>query len=247
MKVLPIAILCGLFCGTLGMLSAVWTVVCIGHGDFLTAAVTLGIAAFCFGFIIPFFKVIPGNVAPRAKFDDEGTTFRPDGCIDIPIQISVLGLVVASALFTIFAPLGKVNIPVPHSMRYSIPFTSAVVVLIGVPLVWRSLRRGSTKYLRLTPAGFELEQGWRSASGDWAQVQDVTDQAPGQHAPTPNAIVMVMADGSAPTLAAGSMTPDGTALRVLVRFYWKRPEFRGELTDGRALKRLADERFEAGS
>jgi hypothetical protein len=48
-------------------------------------------------------------------------------------------------------------------------------------------------------------------------------------------------------MAAASCTPDGVALRQLVRFYWQHPDNRGELTDGRALKRLADERFEAGS
>jgi hypothetical protein len=30
----------------------------------------------------------------------------------------------------------------------------------------------------------------------------------------------------------------------LVRLYWKHPESRGELADGRALNRLADRRFE---
>jgi hypothetical protein len=239
MKVLPIAILCGLFCGTLGTLSAIWTALCFGRGDFVTAAVTLGVAAFCFGFIIPFFKVIPGNIASHANCDGEGTTFRPDRGIDIPIQISIFGLVLASALFTIFAPLGKVDIPVPPSMRYSIPFTTGVFLLMGVPLVWRNFRRGGIKYLRLTPEGFELEQGWRSQSGDWAQVQGVNDEAPGPQAPTPDAIVFVMSDGSAPTLAAGSMTPNGSAMRDLVRFYWEHPESRDELTDGGALKRFA--------
>jgi hypothetical protein len=41
--------------------------------------------------------------------------------------------------------------------------------------------------------------------------------------------------------------PDGSAMRDLVRFYWQHPDSRGELTDGRALERLADERFGAGS
>jgi hypothetical protein len=240
MKVLPIAILCGLFCGTLGTLSAVWAALCIGRGEFVTATVTLGVAAFCFGFIIPFFKVVPGNIAPHANCDGEGTTFQPDRGIDIPIQISIFGFVLASALFTIFAPLGKVDIPIPPSMRYSIPFTSGVVFLIGLPLVWRNLRRGNTtKYLRLTPAGFELSQGLRSNSGDWGQVHDVTDEEPSKQAPTPNAIVFVMSDESTATIAAGAMTPDGAALRELVRFYWQHPESRGELTDGTALKRLA--------
>jgi hypothetical protein len=35
------------------------------------------------------------------------------------------------------------------------------------------------------------------------------------------------------------MTPDGSAMRELVRFYWQHPESRDELTDESALKRLA--------
>jgi hypothetical protein len=47
-----------------------------------------------------------------------------------------------------------------------------------------------------------------------------------------------MSDETTPTIAAGAMTPDGSAIRGLVRFYWEHPESRDELTDGRALKRL---------
>ena len=115
-------------------------------------------------------------------------------------------------------------------------------------MLWRNVSRGgTTKYLRLTPQGFELSEGLRSASGDWAQVMDISDQVPRQQAPSPGAVVFVMSDESTPRIAAGAMTPDGSALRDLVRFYWEQPDSRGELTDGRALKRLADERFEAGS
>ena len=131
-------------------------------------------------------------------------------------------------------------------MRYSIPFMSSVLVVTGVPLLWRNLRRGCTKYLRLTPDGFELAQGWRSESGDWDQVKDVTDAAPGQQTSTSGPVVFVMSDGSAPTIAAGSMTPNGKALRELVRFYWRQPESRSELTDGRALERLVDGGIDAG-
>jgi len=84
MKVLPIAILSGLFCLPLGTLSAIWTVLSVGRGEFLTAVVTLGVSAFCFGLIIPFLKIVPGKVTPRVEFDDAGTTIRPDRGIDIP-------------------------------------------------------------------------------------------------------------------------------------------------------------------
>ena len=190
-------------------------------------------------FLVPFFTVIPGNVAPRVSVDDGGTTFWPDRSIEMPMYIALLGGVTACAVYTFFAPAGMVTIPVPHAQRYSIPLTSGVLMLIGVPMLWRYFRRGSSKYLRLTPRGFELEESWRAQSGDWDQVKDVTDAAPGQRMSTSGPVVFVMSDGSAPTIAAGSMTPNGKALRELVRFYWQHPESRGELTDGGEIRGLA--------
>lgn len=247
MKLLPTAILAWLFFGSFGVFSAVWTALFIVRSEFPTALVSLGVAAFCFGLIIPLVKVVRENVAPRAEVDDEGTTFRPDRGIDTPVQVSLSGLVAASAMITVLVPTGRLDIPIPPFMRYSLPLVCAVVVLTGVPTLWRNFRRGGTSHLRLTPDGFELAQGWRSLSGDWEQVRDVTDEVPGQQAPTPGAVVFVLSDDSAPMIAARSMTPDGEAMRELAQFYWEHPESRGELTDGRAVKRLADERFEAGS
>ncbi len=103
-----------------------------------------------------------------------------------------------------------VDIPVPVQMRYAIPFVSAAIAMMGAPILWRTLRRGSLQYLRLTPDGFVIVQGWRPRSGDWAQVANVTDMAPGQSAQTPSAVVLVMSDGSAPpTLPGASFTPEG--------------------------------------
>jgi hypothetical protein len=247
MRLLPTAILAWLLFGSIGTLGVVLAVIAIGRGEYLTTVVALGASTFCYGLIIPLVKVVRGKVTPRGDVDDAGTTFRPDRGIDVPVQVSLVGLVVAGALIAIFAPLGKLDVPVPHTMRFSLPFVGGVVAVTGAPIVWRNLRRGSTKYLRLTPGGFELVQGWRPQRGDWAYVEDVTDQAPEQTASTPSAIVVVMSDASAPTMAAASFTPDGVALRELVRFYWLNPDRRGELTDGRAHTRLADERFAAGS
>ncbi|MGV0788375.1 hypothetical protein ABQF33_15820 [Mycolicibacterium sp. XJ2] len=243
MKVLPIALLCTLFFGPLGILALFWTIICIGRGDFLTAVVSLGFAMFCLGLIVPFAKVVPGNLAPSGEFDDEGTTIRPDRGVDIPLQISLIGQTVACGLFAILGPLGMVDIPVPEQMRLYIPFASAVAAIMGAPILWRTLRRGSLHYLRLTPNGFTFVQGSRPQNGDWAQVVDVTDASPKQSAPTPNSIVVVMSDEDVLTLSAASFAPEGRALRELVRFYWQNPNCRDELTDGQALKRLAEGRF----
>ncbi|MDT5290667.1 MAG: hypothetical protein QOF88_5556 [Mycobacterium sp.] len=244
MRLLPTAILAWLLFGAIGTLGAVLAVRSVVRGEYPSAVVALGASAFCYGLIIPLVKVVRGNVIPRGEVDDAGTTIRPDRGIDIPVLVSLFGLVIASALIAVLAPLGKLDIPVPPALRFSLPFVSAVIVVTGGPMLWRNLLRGSTKYLRLTPDGFEIVQGWRPQSGDWAQVADVTDAAPNQSAPTPSAIVMVMSDGSAPSLAAASSTPDGRALRELVRFYWGHPTHRAELTDGRALERLRNEQFD---
>jgi hypothetical protein len=234
-------IFCWLFLGSIGTFSIVWTGRCLARGEFLTAVVTIGVSAFCFGLSIPMVKALRKNVTPRGEFDSAGTTIRPDRGIDVPVQVAMLGLAVASVLMTVLVPLGRLDIPMPPSARYSVPFTCAVLAVTAPPMSWRMLRRGSTKYLRLTPDGFEIAQGWQPRGGNWAQVVDVTDTAPGQTAATPGAIVVIMSDGSAPTMAAGACTPDGRALRELVRFYWQHPEHRGELTDGDALNRMADE------
>lgn len=237
---LSTAILGWLFFGAIGTVAAFLTVRSLVRGEYPSALVALGGSAFCYGLIFPLLKVVRRKQAPRVEVDDGGTTFRPDPGIDIPIQVSLLGAVVASALISVLVPLGKLDIPVPPVMRYSLPFMSAALVAMGAPMLWRTVLRGSTSYLRLGPDGFEFAQGWRPQAGDWSEVQDIAEEAPGQTAPTHNAIVFVMSDESAATIAAGGMTPDGAALRELVRFYWRHPESRGELTDGRAVKRLAD-------
>jgi hypothetical protein len=236
---LSTAMLAWLFFGTIGTVAAILVFRSLVRGEYPTAVVALGGCAFCYGLILPLVKVVRRKQAPRVVVDGEGTTFRPDRGIDIPVQISLLGLVIASALIAVLLPLGRLDIPVPPFMRFSLPFVSGVIVMAGVPMLWRTVLRGSTSYLRLTPDGFEIAQGWRPQSGDWSQVVGVAEEASGQTAPTPNAIVFVMSDESTATIAAGAMTPDGAALRELVRFYWQHPESRGELTDGTALKRLA--------
>jgi hypothetical protein len=238
---LSTAILAWLFLGTIGTLAAILVVRSVVRGQHLSAVAALGVCAFCYGLIFPLAKAVRGTVTPRVEVDDAGTTFGPDRGIDIPVQVSLFGLILACALITVLLPSGRLDIPVPPFMRYSLPFMSALIMVTGAPMLWRNVSRGgTTKYLRLTPQGFELSEGLRSASGDWAQIEDITDQGPAQQAPSAGgAVVFVMSDDSAPAIAAGAMTPNGSALRELVRFYWQHAESREELTDGRAIKRLA--------
>lgn len=237
---LSTAVFTWLLLGFVGTVAAIAAVNCVMRGEYPSAVVALGGTAFCYGLITPLAKLVRRKQAPRVRVDATGTTFRPDRGIDIPMQVSLIGGVVAGALITVLAPLGKLAIPIPPFMRYSLPFMGAVIVAMGVPQVWRNVSRGGvTKYLSLTRAGFEFSEGLRSHSGDWDQVKDITDEAPTKQASTSGPIVFVMNDETTPTIAANGMTPGGAALRELVRFYWEHPESRDELTDGRAVERLA--------
>ena len=233
------AILTWLLLGSIGTLAAIVTVRCLVRGEYPSALVALGGSAFCFGLVTPLAKVVRRKQAPSVEVDATGTIFRPDRGIDIPMQVSLVGGIGASVLIAVLAPLDKLAIPVPPFMRFSLPFMSVVIVALGAPMLWRNVSRGgATKYLGMTRNGFDISEGLRSHSGDWEDVRDITDQVPGKPVSTSGPIVFVMADDSTPTIAASGMTPDGTALRELARFYWEHPEARDELTDGRAVERL---------
>lgn len=237
---LQTAILTWLFLGLIGSLAAAAAVRSVMRGEYLSAVVALGGIAFCCGLSIPLIKVVRGTVTPRVDVDDTGTTIRPDRGIDLPMHVAMLGAVVACALIVVLFPQGKLDIPFPPGMRRnSLPFTSAAIVVMVAPFLWRYVRRGSSKYLRLTLDGFEIVEGWGVESGDWEKIQDVTHTAPGREPTSPGDIAFVMVDESAHILAAGGMTPNGSALRELVRFYWQHPDHRDELTSRRAAERLS--------
>ncbi|ORW04438.1 hypothetical protein [Mycobacterium kyorinense] len=232
-----------LFFSIFGTSCLVWTIVVLGRNEYLTAVAVFGFAALCFGFVALFIKVRLGAITARVTYEPTGTTLRPDRGAVLLGGIAVVGGEVAMGLGAVLAFFGRLDVPLGPGQRLDrLVGMGAVGALLGVPTMWRMFTRGT--YLRLTPTGFEASQGWPSAAGEWVEVKDVTDHAPGRRAVTARGIVIVMSDGRTPTLATGMFTPDGRALRELVWFYWQHPEFRSELTDGRALERLNKQRFE---
>lgn len=240
MKTLPLALGLALFLIPLGLLNVAWTIISVSNGEYLTAVVVVGLAIFCFGFILPFAKIVPGNVVPRSVHHGDETVITPDRGIEIPMLFAFLGLIVASGLFAIFFPINRIDIPVPSAMRFYLPFMAGAIAVIGGPIVVRMLRLGGAYRLTLTREGFDLRSGGGGPrTGTWDRVVDVTDAVPGRTAADdPNTIVIVMSDGSVIKLPGASFTPGGDALRRLVRFYWEHPDDREELADGRALDRL---------
>jgi hypothetical protein len=114
------------------------------------------------------------------------------------------------------------------------------VTLTGITNLWSLFKRGGNSIQRLSPRGFELSQGVSSVNGEWDDVVEMADRRPGKRPPIRATLVVTFSDGKVRTQAIDSYTPGGEALRRLVRYYWINPDRRDELTDGRAIERLAE-------
>jgi hypothetical protein len=224
----------------LALLCVAWVVISIRRGEFLTSIVVLAIFVTFVGLTAAVARIMFGKVKARTQFTDEGTLIRPDCVVDGLLQCSSVGAFVASVTYAIFAPQGRIDIPLPpgnHQIFLIIAIGGAVS---GVPNLWRMFKRGGLGYIRLAPSGFELAQGLSSAHGEWDEVTDITDRRGKKSAPFRATLFVVTSDGRTRTLAIDSYTPDGYALRRLVRYYWINADHRDELADGRAVERFAE-------
>lgn len=190
------------------------------------------------GLLAHFVIVKSGRVNSRETFDSTGTTIRPDHRTEQLMLWSTATNFIGLGMFAVLTPMGKLDIGIPPQFRYSLPFTAALTALLALRLLVRMIRRGGMGYLLLTPARFEFVQGPRAQSGQWEQVTGVTDRVPDAGSRTGSSIVITMTNDAHPTLDAATYTPDGSALRKLVHFYWNNPDERAELTNGVALRRL---------
>lgn len=234
------------FLGGFGLLCLYWTGVTITRGEYLTTAVVLGCSVFCAGPIVVYCLNVLGKITPRVASEGSGTTIQPDRIVDVCAWVTLSAGVAAAAIFAFYWPRGDIDISVPHSQRYSMPFMSAVVVVLGARGLWQLASGKDRKYLRLTLQGFEFVYGSTSTQGQWSEITDVTDQAPGTSVPTLKSISVLTSDGETATMpVARTFGPnDGQTVRELIRFYWKHPDNRSELTDGRAIRRLQTEEFD---
>jgi hypothetical protein len=92
----------------------------------------------------------------------------------------------------------------------------------------------------MTVDGLEFGNTVSSAERSWDEIAQIADRA--QQARHPSGTTYITtADGRTRILPSDWYTPGGHALREFVRFYWKHPDDREELTDGRALQRLETE------
>ena len=223
--------------GPFGVFCLAWACIYVARGEFLSAVVAVGFAFFTLGLVLMLAVIASRRVKPRVQREEGAIMVRPDRRVDNLLMASTFGAYVAMACYAIFAPLGMIAIRAPLDDEKYFVFACAAAVLVGIFSLRQIIRRRGTSYLRMTVDGLELGNTVSTVERSWDEVTEVADRPQKARQPSGTTYVTT-ADGTTRVVPSDWYTPGGHALRELVRFYWKHPEDRGELADGRALQRL---------
>jgi hypothetical protein len=184
-----------------------------------------------------------GRTSLRAETDSDGTILRPDRRFSTLMIVGFATVVPSGLVFIIYAPTGGLDIPMSRGYQIFSPIVMALAVVAAVMGLVSVVRRGGIGYLKLTPEGIDVANIISTKYVDWDDVVDVKDNTDTKRR-TRKAIVFCLQDGSEEIVdGADFYVPNGIALYWMVRHYWRHPDDRSELTDGRALERLGGERF----
>lgn len=228
-------------CGLLGWV-LYWGIIAIGRGDLVTAGVICGCWLFPATTYLALLFAAFGRVDPRVSYDGTGTTLRPDRRFSILLLSGLSALIPAGLLFVIFVPRGRIGIPMSDGMRVFSPVLVGLAVLVAAVGLLATWRRGGLGYVKLLPVGIAIASIATTKVIAWEAITDITDRgAPKAR----NPIVLCRSDAGPESLTGADLyVPHGNALYWMIRHYWRLPENRSELTDGRAVERLNSGTFE---
>jgi hypothetical protein len=220
-----------------------WGVAATLRGHYLTTAFTIGWVALIGLTGGALMLASYGRTTLRATGDSTGTKVLPDRRFSVLCFAGFAAIIPSGVLFVIFAPRGDIDIPMSRGMQIFSPALMASAVIVAISGLFTAYRRGGMGYLKLTSTGIENANVAFTKSFAWDDVVKVTDRAETKR--TRKAIVLSLQDGSEEIIEGADLyVPRGAALYWMVRHYWHNPEDRPELTDGRALDRLREGRFE---
>ncbi|WP_454793018.1 hypothetical protein [Mycolicibacterium lutetiense] len=225
---------------------ATWAVIWFTRGSYLTAALCLGASLLLFSLLFHLAYPLSGRAHPRGEYGPEGTNLRPQRYADLIFSVGLLIGVSSAVLFLIFSQFDMIDFIPSNANRLIIPAGCIFYVIYGAPVLCRIFKYRDGKHLRLDPQGFEVWDGqWNSfARGTWEDVEQILDHPLKGKTSFTELIVFVLPKNRSAKLGSGTITADSDALREWARFYWQHPDCRNELTDGRALQRLEDEKFD---
>jgi hypothetical protein len=199
--------------------------------------------AFPLGLAVAMTLASVGRVALRAAYDRTGTTVLPDRVLGILFFAGLIVLIPCGLLFVIFVPRGDIDIPMSRGLQIFSPILMGFAVVVAIGGLISAWRRGGIGHLKLTESGIDNANIVFTKSVDWHDIVDVRDSAETKR--TRKAIVLCLRDGSEEVIEGADLyVPRGAALYWMLRHYWRHPDDRSELMDGRAVDRLRDGRFE---
>lgn len=220
----------------LAVVCGIWAFIAIKHSAFITAVITVGlIATWLF---VATQLAASKNAVIDAKLNESGTVLRPDSRVEVSQRRSNAALALSGLSMVIAWMSGWLYLPMPEGVDRVFPIAFGATGLVAGWFWFVFKRQGGTSYMLLSPEKFKFVNLGCLNSGNWDDIASVTDELPTeQRFWTP--MVITMQDGSILTMdSPGSYTPKGTALIELIRFYWRHPDERDELADGRALDRI---------
>ncbi|MDG4663390.1 hypothetical protein [Mycobacterium sp. 236(2023)] len=116
----------------------------------------------------------------------------------------------------------------------------ALLVISAISLIGM-VRTREPGQIRIGPDGVQHADIFGVRTVKWDELVDITDTTDKK---TRNPIVLLTNDSKPIVVSNADRYGDsGPALYWMVRHYWKHPENRDELTDGRALDRLRNGQF----
>jgi hypothetical protein len=219
------------------------TVVALQLGSVLAAVTAGGMTmAFC-GFLATLAITWFATPSRYAASDDSGTTLRINPYIAWCYGVTLIGAAVGSACYLAFISRGVAELPLATPGRGPVTrYLMVLLLILSLIGLVALLRRRGVGYLRIGPDGVETADIFRTRTARWGDVIDVTDRADNR---ARNPVVFLLKDTKAIIVPnADRYEPNFGDLYWMVRHYWKHPEVRDELTDGRALDRLRNERFD---
>ncbi len=219
------------------------TVIALQRGSVPAALTAGGLAVFCCGFGGALAVTVLVSAKRYADYSGAGTTVRSHPAIARSFGIALVGGAVGSSCYLVFVSFGTTELPLSAPGRDTVNrYLMITLLVLSLTGLFALIKRRETGYLRLGPDGVESADVLRNRTARWDDVLDIIDKA---HRQTRNPIVFVVKDAKPVVVPnADRFASSGAALYWMVRHYWKHPENRAELTDGRALERLHNEQFE---
>lgn len=220
-----------------------WGLFVLSRGQYLTTAIIFGVMAFPTAVLIALFLVSLGRTSLNAISDSTGLTIRPDRRFTALFLVGIIAFIPAGALFVYFVPTGQVDIPMSRGWQIFSPIGMGFGVFTAIAGLLSALRRRGIGYLKLTPAEIENANIAFTKTLGWDDIVEIA--ATTERKRTRKAVVLKLRDGREAVIESADLyTPGGAALYWMLCHYWKHPQDRAELYDGRALRRLRDESFD---